>query len=97
MQTLVWFSPPQCLMGTLLTVLPIQVVRTISGDRVSLLHSGVVTITAIQAATDTSTTVRPSPLPLTIDKASQSINVELIPVNQPLKDFYLGYTSCGNQ
>ena len=59
---------------------------TISGDTVSLLHSGVVTITAIQAATDNYNSATIS-LTLTINKASQSISVAPIPATKPLKDF----------
>lgn len=59
---------------------------TVSGDIVSLLHSGVVTITATQAATDNYESATIS-LTLTISRASQSISVAPIPATKPLKDF----------
>ena len=59
---------------------------TITGDTVSMSHSGNVIITATQAvnANYESATIS---LTLTINKASQSISVDPLPNTKPLKDF----------
>ncbi|MCG5643178.1 thrombospondin type 3 repeat-containing protein [Flavobacteriaceae bacterium LSUCC0859] len=59
---------------------------TISGDTVSISHSGDVIITATQAANANYESGTIS-LTLTINKASQSINVDPLPSTKPLKDF----------
>ena len=63
-----------------------SVSATISGDSVSLNYSGQVVITATQATTANYNAATTS-MTLTINKAIQSINVEAIPTEQPLKDF----------
>ena len=59
---------------------------TISGDTVSMSHSGEVVITATQAA-NANYEAGTISLTLTINKASQSINVDPLPSTKPLKDF----------
>ena len=59
---------------------------TISGDTVSISHSGEVVITATQAA-NANYEAGTISLTLTINKAAQSINVDPLPSTQPLKDF----------
>ena len=59
---------------------------TLSGDTVSILHSGSIIITATQAATANYNSATIS-LTLTINKATQTISVEPIPATKPLKDF----------
>lgn len=59
---------------------------TISGDTVSISHSGEVVITATQAA-NANYEAGTISLTLTINKASQSINVDPLPSTKPLKDF----------
>ncbi len=63
-----------------------SVSATISGDALSLNYSGQVVITAYQASTANYNAATTS-MTLTIKKAVQSINVEAIPTEQPLKDF----------
>ncbi|MCG5644945.1 gliding motility-associated C-terminal domain-containing protein [Flavobacteriaceae bacterium LSUCC0859] len=59
---------------------------TITGDKVSMTHSGNVVITATQAATANYNSGTIS-LTLTINKGTQNINVSPLPNTKPLKDF----------
>ncbi|MCW1953298.1 MAG: gliding motility-associated C-terminal domain-containing protein [Flavobacteriia bacterium] len=59
---------------------------TITGGTVKILHSGSIVITATQAATANYNAATIS-LTLTIDKATQSINIDPLPTTKPLKDF----------